>query len=105
MGCAGLLLAAGEGRRLGRPKALVDVDGELFVERVVRVLRDGGCDPVVVVLGAAAADIVGRARLDDVVVVVNDGWGTTAQRFNVSAAGRSFSYELPAGAVATFVIA
>jgi glucosylceramidase len=40
-----------------------------------------------------------------VLVVVNDDWGTTAQRFNVSAAGRSFSYELPAGAVATFVIA
>jgi glucosylceramidase len=40
-----------------------------------------------------------------VLVVVNDDWGTTAQRFNVNAAGRSFSYELPAGAVATFVIA
>jgi glucosylceramidase len=38
------------------------------------------------------------------VVVVNDDWGTTAQRFNVSAPGRSFSYELPAGAVATFVL-
>jgi glucosylceramidase len=40
-----------------------------------------------------------------VLVVVNDDWGATAQRFDVSAAGRSFSYELPAGAVATFVIA
>jgi glucosylceramidase len=39
-----------------------------------------------------------------VLVVVNDDWGTTAQRFNVSASGRSFSYELPAGAVATFVL-
>jgi glucosylceramidase len=39
-----------------------------------------------------------------VVVVVNDDWGTTAQRFNVNAQGRSFSYELPAGAVATFVL-
>jgi glucosylceramidase len=39
-----------------------------------------------------------------VVVVVNDDWGTTPQRFNVSAPGTSFSYELPAGAVATFVL-
>jgi glucosylceramidase len=39
-----------------------------------------------------------------VLVVVTDDWGTTPQRFNVSAAGRSFSYELPAGAVATFVL-
>jgi glucosylceramidase len=40
-----------------------------------------------------------------VLVVVNDDWGTTAQRFNVSAGGHTFAYELPAGAVATFVIA
>jgi O-glycosyl hydrolase len=37
-----------------------------------------------------------------VLVVVNDDWGTTAQRVNVDGA---FSYELPAGAVATFVMA
>ncbi|WGL52632.1 nucleotidyltransferase family protein [Nocardioides sp. BP30] len=45
----GLLLAAGEGRRFGMPKALVP--GAL--ERAVGVLRDGGCDTVTVVLGAA----------------------------------------------------
>jgi CTP:molybdopterin cytidylyltransferase MocA len=73
-GCAGLVLAAGEGRRLGRPKALVEVGGELLVERAVQVLREGGCEPVAVVLGAAAFDVVARARLDDVLVVVNDGW-------------------------------
>ena len=39
-----------------------------------------------------------------VVVVVNDDWGTTAQQFNVSGAGQPFSYTLPAGAVATFVL-
>lgn len=71
---AGLVLAAGEGRRLGQPKALLRVDDELLVDRAVRVARDGGCDPIVVVLGAAAADVVHRAVLDDAVVVVNDGW-------------------------------
>jgi glucosylceramidase len=39
-----------------------------------------------------------------VLVVVNDDWGTTAQSFNVSGAGAPFSYTLPAGAVATFVL-
>jgi glucosylceramidase len=39
-----------------------------------------------------------------VVVVVNDDWGTTAQQFNVSGVGQPFSYTLPAGAVATFVL-
>jgi CTP:molybdopterin cytidylyltransferase MocA len=51
---AGLLLAAGAGRRFGRPKALVEVDGRPLVARGVDLLRDGGCDPVVVVLGAQA---------------------------------------------------
>jgi CTP:molybdopterin cytidylyltransferase MocA len=71
---AGLVLAAGEGSRLGRPKALVTFDGELLVDRAVRVAREGGCDPVVVVLGAAADEVVHAASLDDAVVVVNDGW-------------------------------
>lgn len=74
MTTAGLLLAAGSGSRLGTPKALVELDGELLVDRAAAMLTGGGCDPVVVVLGAAAADVVRRARLDAVTVVVNDGW-------------------------------
>lgn len=55
MSVAGLLLAAGAGRRMGMPKALVRDDaGEPWVVRGVRALREGGCDAVVVVLGAAA---------------------------------------------------
>ena len=54
MTVAGLLLAAGAGRRMGGPKALVEVDGEPLVRRGVRLLTDGGCAPVVVVVGAAA---------------------------------------------------
>ena len=73
-GCAGLLLAAGEGSRLGTPKALVEVDGELMVDRARRALADGGCAPVVVVLGARAAEVAARADLAGAVVVVNDGW-------------------------------
>ena len=56
MNPVGLLLAAGGGSRMGTPKALVgDPAGVSFVERGVRVLRDGGCSPVVVVVGAEAA--------------------------------------------------
>jgi nicotine blue oxidoreductase len=73
-GVAGLVLAAGAGRRLGTPKALVELDGELLVDRAVRVLREGGCDPVAVVLGARSDDVRRHARLDGVTVVVNDGW-------------------------------
>ena len=49
---AGLLLAAGAGRRYGMPKALVD-DGA-WLRRAVTTLAEGGCDPVLVVIGAQA---------------------------------------------------
>lgn len=65
---AGLLLAAGAGSRLGRPKALLEIDGERLVDRGVRTLRLAGCGPVIVVIGAAPVEVVGA------VVVPNPGW-------------------------------
>ncbi|WP_163553449.1 GNAT family N-acetyltransferase [Candidatus Frankia alpina] len=60
---AGLLLAAGAGRRMGRAKALVELGGETLAARGVRLLTAGGCTPVVIVVGAAA-DEVGAAVTD-----------------------------------------
>ena len=74
MNPAGLVLAGGEGRRFGGPKALVRLGDELLVDRAVRILHEGGCAPVVVVLGAAARDVVEQAGLSGAVVVVNEGW-------------------------------
>lgn len=42
---------------MGGPKALVELDGEPLVRRALRVLADGGCAPLVVVLGAAAEQV------------------------------------------------
>jgi CTP:molybdopterin cytidylyltransferase MocA len=53
---AGLLLAAGAGRRYGMPKALVE--GGAWLRRAVATLTDGGCDPVLVVVGAQADQVV-----------------------------------------------
>lgn len=53
----GLVLAAGSGSRYGGPKALVvGDDGVPWMARAIDVLRGGGCDEVVVVLGAAAVE-------------------------------------------------
>jgi nicotine blue oxidoreductase len=60
---AGLLLAAGAGRRFGGPKALVELDGEPLVLRALRTLTAAGCRPVRVVVGAAADQV--RALLPD----------------------------------------
>jgi CTP:molybdopterin cytidylyltransferase MocA len=51
---AGLVLAAGAGRRYGMPKALVRHDGRLLVERAADTLAAAGCSGTVIVLGAAA---------------------------------------------------
>ncbi|SBT88836.1 nicotine blue oxidoreductase [Streptomyces sp. DI166] len=72
---AGLILAAGGGRRLGgRPKALLEHHGHPLVEHAVGVLRAAGCTRVHVVLGASAAAVRERARLDDCVLVDNPEW-------------------------------
>ncbi|MEW2444475.1 nucleotidyltransferase family protein [Micromonospora marina] len=76
MRVAGLVLAAGGGRRYGRPKALVRHGGSLLVERASRTLIDGGCDPVVVVLGAAADPVRAVADLRGCLVVDNADWVT-----------------------------
>ena len=70
MTVAGLVLAAGAGRRFGGPKALVELDGERLVDRMVRVLRAGGCQPLVVVAGAVPLAV------SDATVVDNPDWRT-----------------------------
>jgi molybdenum cofactor cytidylyltransferase/nicotine blue oxidoreductase len=72
---AGLVLAAGGGRRYGMPKALVELDGSLLVERAVRTAR-AVCDPVLVVLGARAVDVWRTADLDGATVLANRDWET-----------------------------
>ncbi len=76
MRVAGLLLAAGAGRRLGRPKALVPFDGQLLVERGLALLAAAGCDPVHIVLGAAADTVRAAAALDGAVLADNPHWHT-----------------------------
>jgi CTP:molybdopterin cytidylyltransferase MocA len=65
---AGILLAAGEGSRLGQPKALVEIGGQRLVDRGLLLLRAGGADPIVVVTGAAPVDVPGA------LVVHNPAW-------------------------------
>ena len=67
---AGVLLAAGEGTRLGTPKALVELGGRRLVDRGVGLLREGGTAPVFVVTGAAPVTV------PDVILVPNPDWRT-----------------------------
>jgi molybdenum cofactor cytidylyltransferase/nicotine blue oxidoreductase len=72
---AALVLAAGGGRRYGMPKALVEHEGSLLVERAVRT-ASAVCDPVLVVLGARAVDVWRQADLTGATVLANADWET-----------------------------
>ncbi|MER7245418.1 nucleotidyltransferase family protein [Kribbella sp. NPDC000426] len=72
---AGLVLAAGAGRRMGGPKALVrDPAGVPWVVRASRILAASGCSPVVVVIGAAAAEVRAELAAEPVQVVEATNW-------------------------------
>jgi len=47
----GIVLAAGFGTRLGRPKATVECLGSPLIERAAQTLTDAGCNGVVAVVG------------------------------------------------------
>ena len=72
---AGILLAAGEGSRLGQPKAVAVLGGQSLARRGISLLRDGGTDPVIVVTGAARLTSDGVA-LAGVVTAHNPDWRT-----------------------------
>lgn len=70
MTVAGLLLAAGAGSRMGRPKALVDD----WLVRGIRALGDGGCPTVTVVLGARAEEALALLEGTGATAVVAADW-------------------------------
>ena len=70
-----IVLAAGEGRRMGGPKALLRLYGETFLARACRILARPGVASIVAVLGAEAERVRADAGLPaDVTVVVNERW-------------------------------
>lgn len=56
-GIAGVVLAAGSSRRMGRNKLLLELEGEPLVRRVAGRAAAAGLDPILVVLGHEAARV------------------------------------------------
>ena len=56
--CFGIVLAAGEGRRMGGPKALLEVDGSTLVEFHAARLAEVGCTSIAIVVRPDVADAV-----------------------------------------------
>jgi CTP:molybdopterin cytidylyltransferase MocA len=58
---AGIILSAGASRRMGTPKALLALDGETFLDRLIRLFSEVAVTPIVV-LGHQAAQIQSGIR-------------------------------------------
>ena len=75
MSVAGIILAAGESRRMGAPKALLELAGVTFLDRLISVFAVY-CNPVIVVLGAHAEQIrMGTRQGAQVQFAVNPDYG------------------------------
>ena len=68
---AGIILAAGQSTRLGRPKQLLDICGKTAIRRVTEAALAAPLDSVIVVLGNAAAEIERELTGLDVLTVLN----------------------------------
>jgi molybdenum cofactor cytidylyltransferase len=71
---AAVVLAAGQSSRLGRPKQLVAFDGRSLIRRAVEAALEGGCAPVIAVLGASAREVRQEVEPFNVHIVVNENW-------------------------------
>jgi molybdenum cofactor cytidylyltransferase len=65
---AAVVLSAGESSRMGRPKALLPIDGETFIERIVSALKRARLGKIIVVTGHNAEEM--RRQIDHLPVEI-----------------------------------
>ena len=68
---AAVILSAGESSRMGRPKALLPIDGQTFIEKIVGALRQAGLQNIIVILGHDAEAMRQKIAHLPVTILVN----------------------------------
>src|SRR5271168_2135023 len=87
---AAAILAAGESRRMGSPKALISIHGKTFVQHLLDATRHPRIGITQVVLGAHADQIRAQLNAPSASIVVNEEW-QSGQLSSIQAAVRSLS--------------
>ena len=95
---AAAILAAGESRRMGEPKALIPVRGLTFVEHLFAATRHPRIGITRIVLGAHAEEIRAKLKADPASIVVNPDW-PKGQLSSIHAAIRSLPARMTEGLI------
>lgn len=85
---AGIILAAGESKRFGQPKQLLDWKGEPFVRAVAKTALEAGLSPVLIVTGANAEQVQ-QAIADLRITPINNEEWKRGQGSSIKAAIKS----------------
>lgn len=85
-----VVLSAGESSRMGRPKALLPIQGQKFIERIIRVIGQSRVGRTIVVLGHHADQLRGKIEHLPVEVVINPDY-RSGQLSSLQAAIRHIS--------------
>ena len=68
---AAVVLSAGESSRMGRPKALLPIDGQTFIERIVAALKQAKLGKIIVILGHNASELQTKIEHLPVEILIN----------------------------------
>jgi molybdenum cofactor cytidylyltransferase len=88
-----VVLSAGESSRMGRPKALLPIAGQTFIEKIVGALKQSGIERIVVVLGFNADEMRRRVEHLPVDIIVNSDY----QQGQLSSLQAAIRHLQPAG--------
>jgi molybdenum cofactor cytidylyltransferase len=98
---AGVVLAAGEAKRFGKSKQLLDWKGEAFVHAIARKALEAGLSPVVVIIGANGEHVAAAVKDLRVTIVNNNEW-KSGQASSIKAGIKNITaspLETPGGAI------
>lgn len=70
----GVLLAAGGSKRLNQPKQLLKINDSLLINHIISVIRQGGIERLLVILGSDHVLIRSLIHDQNVHIIVNERW-------------------------------